>query len=175
MLQDLRVYKRVALRATAISISASKKYQVAGFGEGDRTSIGGFVDGKHKPTIKEISSALSGKAPLWDGLVDFLVKEHGVRGELAYGGAKYGWFLGFRKGGRPLADLYPGMNNFTVQVVLGRVATQAALSVRFGKHVQEVFDNARQLYDGRWLFVPVRSRRDLEDVKVLIDKKANSK
>jgi len=138
-------------------------------------SIGGFVDGRHKPTAKEMNAALSDKAALWKDLVDFLEKGHGVRGQLSFGGAKYGWFLGFRKGGRPLADLYPGLGAFTVQIVLGRAATELALMLRLGKHVQEVFDNARQLYDGRWLFVQVRSKRDLEDVKLLIDTKAKSK
>lgn len=137
-------------------------------------SIGSFVDGKRKPTMREIRATLSGKAQLWDELVDHFVKEHGVRGDLSYGGAKYGWFLGFRKGGRPLADLYPGVNAFTVQIVLGKIATQDALTLRFGKHVQEVFESARQLHDGRWLFVQVRSRRDLEDVRLLIDTKAKS-
>jgi hypothetical protein len=138
-------------------------------------SIGGFVDGKRKPTEKEIGDALGGKALLWDDLVDFLDRKHGIQGQMSFGGQKYGWFLGFRKGGRPLADLYPGDGTFTVQVVLGKAATAVALKLKFGNHVKEVFDNARQLYDGRWLFVPVRSKRDLEDVKTLIDTKASVK
>ncbi|MCU0851899.1 MAG: DUF3788 domain-containing protein [Thermoplasmata archaeon] len=138
-------------------------------------SIGGFIDGNRKPTAKEIGDALGSKAPLWDDLVGYLDQKHGVQGQLSFGGQKYGWFLGFRKGGRPLADLYPGADTLTVQVVLGKAATAEALRLKFGRQVQEVFDNARQLYDGRWLFVPVRTKRDLEDVKTLIDTKASAK
>lgn len=138
-------------------------------------SIGGFVDGKHRPTAKEIVAALGDKTQLWDGLVDHMVRQHGVKGQMSFGGQKYGWFLGFRRGGRPLADLYPGARVLTVQVVLGREATALAKALRLGKHVQQVFDNARQLHDGRWLFVDVRTMRDLEDVKLLIDTKARVK
>jgi hypothetical protein len=138
-------------------------------------SIGGFVDAKHKPSMEEIQAALGGKADLWDELVGFISERYDVKGELSFGGSKYGWELSFRKGGRPLADLYPGSGTFTVQVVLGRAATEKATHLRFGPHVNDIFDNARQLYDGRWLFVPIRSKQDIEDIRLLIDAKVQSK
>ena len=138
-------------------------------------SIGDFVDGKRRPTGKEIESALGEKAELWNDLSRYIADEYSVRGEIAFAGAKYGWELGFRKGGRPLADLYPGTGRFTVQVVLGRAATEAAKQLPLGSNVKKVFDNARQLYDGRWLFIPVRTKRDVADIKRLIEAKVRSK
>jgi hypothetical protein len=138
-------------------------------------SIGGFVDAKHRPSSAEVESALAGKAVLWNDLLDHLSKTYDQKGALNFGGPKYGWELSFRKGGRPLADLYPSNGFFVAQVVLGRAATEAAKKLPLGEHVRSVFDGARQLYDGRWLFVPVRTKRDLEDVKLLIDAKVRSK
>jgi hypothetical protein len=112
---------------------------------------------------------------LWSDLVKHISTAYGVPGILSFGGLKYGWELGFRKGGRPLADLYPADGYFVAQVVLGKAATSMAGQLRLGDHVREVFDGSRQLYDGRWLFIPVKSKRDVEDVKLLIDVKVTSR
>jgi len=71
--------------------------------------------------------------------------------------------------------MFPGRNTFTVQIVLGRAASEQAARLEFGKSVREIFDNARQLHDGRWLFIPVRSKRDLQDIERLIAAKMESK
>ena len=62
-----------------------------------------------------------------------------------------------------------------VQVVLGRTAVPLAGALDLGKNARMVFDNARQLQDGRWPYVPVNPNRDLEDVKRLIAARAESK
>jgi len=139
-------------------------------------TIGELVDGKHQPSAREVRSALGDtKGEMWDALVRFVTDEYGAKGELVFGGAKYGWEMNFRKGGRPLVSMFPGRNTFTVQIVLGRAASEQAAKLELGKSVREIFDNARQLHDGRWLYVPVRSTRDLQDVKRLIAAKVESK
>ena len=62
-----------------------------------------------------------------------------------------------------------------VQVVLGRTAVPLAGALDLGKNAGMVFDNARQLQDDRWLYVPVRPKRDLEDFKRLIAARVESK
>jgi len=139
-------------------------------------TIGGLVDGKHKPSPREIQTALgTTKGEMWDALVRFVSDEYGAKGELVFGGAKYGWELNIRKGGRPLVSMFPGRNTFTVQIVLGRAASQQAARLELGENVREIFDNARQLHDGRWLYIPGRSKRDLQDIKRLIATKVESK
>lgn len=139
-------------------------------------TAGGLVDGKHRPSAREIRSALGvTKGEMWDALVRFVSDEYGAKSELVFGGAKYGWELNFRKGGRSLVSMFPGRNTFTVQIVLGRAASEQAARLELGKSVREIFDNARQLHDGRWLFIPVRSKRDLQDIKRLIAAKVESK
>ena len=139
-------------------------------------TVGGLVDGKHKPSAREIRTVLgTTKGEMWDALVRFVSDEHGAKGELVFGGAKYGWELNFRKGGRPLVSMFPGRNTFTVQIVLGQAASEQAARLELGKSVREIFDNARQLHDERWLYIPLGSKRDLQDVERLIAAKVESK
>jgi hypothetical protein len=143
---------------------------------GPSMTVGGLVDGKHKPSIREIQSALgTTKGEMWEDLVRFVSDEYRAKGELVFGGVKYGWELNFRKGGRPLVSMFPGRNTFTVQIVLGRAASEQVVRLELGKGVREIFDNARQLHDGRWLYIPVGSKRDLQDVERLIAAKVESK
>jgi|APIni6443716594_1056825.scaffolds.fasta_scaffold11155_3 hypothetical protein len=138
-------------------------------------TIGALLDGKHRPSKKDIQASLGASNDLWDDLVKSISTDHGVRGDLEFGGAKYGWALEFRKGGRALVSMFPAEGYFTVQIVLGKAAVPLADALDLGKNARWVFDNARQLYDGRWLYMPVRTKRDLEDAKLLIAAKVESK
>lgn len=138
-------------------------------------TVGALVDGRHRPTKKDIRDSIGSKSGLWDDMVKSVSDDYGVRGNLEFGGAKYGWALEFRKGGRALASMFPGKSSFTVQIVLGKAAVPLADALDLGKNARMVFDNARQLQDGRWLYVPVRSKRALEDVKRLIAARVESK
>lgn len=74
----------------------------------------------------------------------------------------------YRKGGKTLMSPTPDDGGFTVLVVLGEKETKAARELDLGEHVRRVFEDARQLRGGRWLFVPVESERDLEDIEALL-------
>ena len=137
--------------------------------------IGTLVDGKHRPTSKDIATVLGKSSRLWDALVGFISEDFGIKGQLEFGGAKYGWALEFRKGGKPLAALYPADQMFVVQIVLGRDASIEAGKLELGSSVRRVYDSARQLHDGRWLFVPVRTIVEMEDLKRLIRVKVETK
>lgn len=70
--------------------------------------------------------------------------------------------------GREDVSLTPDRGGFTALVVLGEKETEAARGLDLGKHVRTVFEEARQLRDGRWLFVPVESERDVDDIEALL-------
>lgn len=150
------------------------------YGHGDSgpaslLTIGGFLDEKHRPTTEEIRAALGTKAGHWQELVRRMSEAHGVKGELEFGGAKYGWALEFRKGARPLTSLFPGKDSLIVLVVLGKDAVDLADRLDLGRNVRRVFDDARQLRDGRWLWIPVNSLRDSADVLKLVAAKLAAK
>jgi len=76
--------------------------------------------------------------------------------------------LRFRKAGKALLSMYPGQSSFTVQIVLGGTPAKQASSLKLGRNVRKVLENAHEFPEGRWLFVRVRSKQDLHDVQQLL-------
>lgn len=131
-------------------------------------STGIFTDKTHPPTPDEIAGALGAKKPLWDALVGFIAEHYQMPGELSFGGKNYGWNLWYRRSGKSLTTLYPCQSGIVVQIVLGKDQVEKALALNLGKHVGQVLRDTPQLHDGRWLFIKVKSKRDLEDVEQLL-------
>ena len=131
-------------------------------------TVGGFVDKNHQPTMKEIRTSLGSKKDLWDELIRFVEENHRVKSDFAFYGVNYGWAMRFRKGGKALLSLYPGKETFVAQIVLGETPAKKASGFKLGSNVRKVLENTRQLADGRWLFIRVKSRTDVGDIKNLL-------
>jgi hypothetical protein len=127
-----------------------------------------FMNRDHVPTESEIAEALGRSARLWARLTTYLADAYGIEPTYVPPSKSYGWDVKYRKGGRTLVSLTPDRGGFTALVVLGERESEAARALDLGDHVRGVFDSARQLRDGRWLFVPVESARDVEDVERLL-------
>jgi len=126
------------------------------------------MDPEHEPTQEEIAHALGTAAPLWNTLTSYVEDAYGVEPTWGRPSKRYGWDVKYRKGGRTLVSLTPDEGRLTALVVLGRVEAETAAELELGAHVRAVFDGAEPLHDGRWLFVPVESERDVEDVERLL-------
>jgi hypothetical protein len=131
-------------------------------------SIGIFTDKERQPGQVEIQAALGLAYPLWERLVRFIEDAYGLPGEISFGGRKYGWNIWYRKGGKSLASIYPQGGGFTVQIVLGREQVEKVAGLELGDGVRTVFENTPQLHDGRWLFIPVQSERDVQDIEQIV-------
>lgn len=128
-----------------------------------------FTDPKHKPTSEEIRSALGSCFPLWDRLTSFIEESYGIEGIWStWGPAKSGWNLRYRRHGKSLAALHPQQDRILTQIVLGKVQAERALQLQLGKKVSRILQRAPQLRDGRWLFIPVITASDAEDVEKLL-------
>ncbi len=127
-----------------------------------------FMDPEHQPTEDEIVDALGSKASLWARLTAHLDEAYAIEPTYVPVSRNYGWDVKYRKGGKTLVALTPDEGRFTALVVLGEKETEAARELALGDHVRRVFDEARQLRDGRWLFVGVESERDVEDIEKLL-------
>jgi len=131
-------------------------------------AIGYFAEKEKKPTKGEIAEALGAKAELWDRLLAFIESSYQIPQDLSFGGRKYGWNLWYRKSGKSLVSLYPQKGYFVAQVVLGKVELEKALKYKFGKNVSEILKSAPVLHDGKWLFIKVRTMKDVKDVEELL-------
>lgn len=131
-------------------------------------SVGLFVEKDHPPSSQEMLRALGPAGSLWEKLVQFITDNYQIPGEFSFGGKKYGWNLWVRKSGKTLTSLYPHQDHFIAQVVLGKDQAEQALQLDLGQNVRQVLEGAPQLHDGRWLFIPVHSEEDEQDVEQLL-------
>ena len=52
--------------------------------------------------------------------------------------------------------------------MLGKAEAEKAEALTLGEQVGKVFRETPQLHDGRWLFIPVTSDTDVDDVEQLL-------
>ena len=131
------------------------------------------------PTESEILETLGQPSGCWTALRTYLAETYEIEGDLKIGSEKYGWFLSFRKGGRPLCDMFPEKGAFTALVVLGGKETAQARAEldTFGPNVRSCLENSPSFHDGCWLWIRVQDPRDVEDIQrlVLMKRKPKSK
>jgi len=128
-----------------------------------------FTDPKHQPTPKEIRSALGSCFPLWERLINFIEESYRIEGAWStWGPAKTGWNLRYRRSSKSLTALHPQQERILVQIVLGKVQADRALKLELGEKISRMLQEAPQLRDGRWLFIPVASESDAKDVEKLL-------
>jgi hypothetical protein len=134
-------------------------------------TIGLFTEKEYQPTMTAVLEALGGKRSLWEGLTQFIADNYPIPGKWSFGGKNYGWNLWYRKSGKTLVTLYPQKGCFVAQIVLGRDQVEQALTLQLGKNVGTVLTETPQLHDGRWLFIKVKTAKDVKDIQQLLQVK----
>ena len=134
-------------------------------------SISAFFDKEHQPTPREINDALGSRQPLWQQLMQFISDNYQLPGELSFGGNKYGWNIWYRRSGKTLVSLYPQQKYFVAQIVLGKDQVEKAFQLKLGQNVRTVLEETPQLHDGRWLFIKVKTEKDVKDIQELLQVK----
>ena len=131
-------------------------------------SIGIFTDKDHPPTMKQILTALGDQRSAWEEFVAFVRAKYPSQAEWKFYGKNYGWALRFRKSGKALLSLYPAQDSFIVQVILSEATVQATRDLKLGKCVRQVIERAHPFPEGRWLYIPIKSKKDVKDVQQLL-------
>jgi hypothetical protein len=128
-----------------------------------------FLDREHPPTEREVHAALGEAATeLWDEIVQVLEHDLGARRRYRWDGRRSGWSVPFTRAGRPFVTLTPEHGAIAALVVLGRAEADAAAGLPLGQQVRDLFASSSQLHDGRWLFLTIASREDMEDLVRLL-------
>ncbi len=139
-------------------------------------AFGIFTDKNNQPTAAEFGSILGNKLPLWQELAEFIRDNYPTDEDIKFMyGQKYGWALRFRKKGKFLVALYPLINGFTVQIILNTEAIKNAQKMKLGKNVQLTIEHAKPYPEGRWLFIPVKLKKDIRDIQQLLTLRAGVK
>jgi hypothetical protein len=131
-------------------------------------SISIFSDKEHHPAMSEVFDALGSRQPLWDKLTRLISDNYSIPGEWSFGGKNYGWNIWYRKGGKTLVSLYPQKESFVAQIVLGKDQVEKALKLGLGRNVGTVLKETPQLHDGRWLFIKVKTEKDVKDIRFVV-------
>ncbi len=134
-----------------------------------REPFGCFIDRTQEPGNAMLRAVLARASAAWDDLETHLAGAYGLEGSLHFMyGKRYGWALRFERGGRLLLAMYPNRGHLTVQIILGRAQVAVADAMSLPSSLRHVLDAATDYPEGRWLFVPVKTRKDAQDVKALI-------
>lgn len=131
-------------------------------------SVGIFTDKAHAPTAEQIFEAIGSRRAAWEEMLQVIRECYARQEDWRFYGKNYGWALRFRKSGKALLSLYPAEGSFTVQLILSQADVDTAHGLKLGKHVRQVIEQAHPFPEGRWVFVPVQSEKDLRDVQQLL-------
>ncbi len=131
-------------------------------------AYGAFIDKAHSPSPEEIQSCLASQWTAWQELNRFVQEGYKTSGELKYYGKNYGWAVRYKKGGKSLISLYPSKDAFTAQIIFTDAEMQQAKATGIGDGIIQIFEKANPYSEGRWLFIPVRTAADLQDIKKML-------
>jgi hypothetical protein len=137
-------------------------------------SIGIFNDKKSCPDNNKIINVLGKKKNVWIEFIDFIRENSSKLEDLRFYGKNYGWALRFRKNNKVLISLYPSKDSFIAQIILGKTESETALKSSLDMKIKKIIEGATEFKEGRWLFIPVKNRKDIKDVKYLLSLKINS-
>ena len=135
-------------------------------------TIGIFTDKQQPPAPEEILAMLGRSRSAWENLTQFVRETYSHQEDLRFYGKNYGWAVRFRKSGKSLIAFYPAQDSFTVQIILGEAAVAQALALKIGRQVRQIIEAAHTFAEGRWLFIPVKTAKDIKDIQVLLSLKS---
>jgi hypothetical protein len=139
-------------------------------------SVGLFTDKNNRPTEAQIYEAIGRRLPLWHDLISLIREQYPVEEDFRFlYGKTYGWALRFRIKGQLLVSLFPTQGGFTAQVNLSPEDIEKALTMNMSKNVHFAISRANPYPEGRWLFIPVETKKDFNDVKRLMVMRVETK
>jgi hypothetical protein len=131
-------------------------------------SKGVFTDKTHRPTETEVIEAISTVKTLWNNLTSFIEDNYKIAGEYKFYGKNFGWALRYRKSGRVLISLYPGKDEFMVQIILNGGEVEKALKLDLTPDTRKIIEETAPIREGKWIYLNVNPEKDVNDIKNLI-------
>lgn len=140
----------------------------------DPTSSSVFTDKTAEPTESRLARALGATAPIWAELRGYLEEEYGtLTDEWKFYSTKSGWVRKTLLKERNLFFFTPLDGYFRLGFVFGDRAVAAAEASGLAEEIKEELRSARKYAEGRGLVIDVRSSKDIEAVKTLVEIKVS--
>ncbi|MBI4878331.1 MAG: DUF3788 family protein [Planctomycetes bacterium] len=129
-------------------------------------ALSAFDDKACPPVERTLEEALGRASGLWCRLKDDLQAAYGpLLEEWSFSGKAYGWSFRLKQKKRVLVYMTPCRAHFLASFALGEKACLAAHAMELPASLLAIIDAAPQYAEGRGVRIPVRSKRDLENVE----------
>jgi hypothetical protein len=134
-----------------------------------------FLDRSFQPDPERLSDVLGESFNLLQQVREYLSQTFGeIVEEWKFYGAKSGWLLKMLKKKRNLFFVIPMQDFFVISFVFGDKAVAQIFETDLPDELKSTLQNARKYAEGRGLPIEVRSEKELEQIKTLVDIKVNS-
>jgi hypothetical protein len=139
-------------------------------------SVGFFTDKSIQPGPEDIKRVLGSCLPLWDELLAHIRGAYHPLEDFKFlYGKNYGWGVRFRLKSKLLTSLYPADGHFKVQVILNPAEVEMVQGMGMGNNITRTIDEATPYPEGRWLFIPVNTSTDIQDILRILELHAGKK
>ncbi len=134
-----------------------------------------FMDKSIQPDDSRLAHALGENAIFWEAIKQHIVQKHGeVNEEWKFYNTKSGWTLKVLLKKRNLFFFRPLQGFFRLAFVFGDKAVSAVERSDLPEDIKNELKNARKYAEGRGIRIEVKSQKDVEHVKKLIDIKVSN-
>lgn len=134
-----------------------------------------FMEKSIQPDDRQLARVLGKKSPFWEAIKQHIVQKHGnFTEEWKFYSTKSGWTLKVLLNKRNLFFFVPLQGTFRVAFVFGDKAVAAVEKSSLTEKLKNELSNARKYVEGRGLRIEVRSQKDVEHIKKLIDIKVGN-
>jgi len=129
-----------------------------------------FDDKSVKPDEKALLKAIGKTAGHWQKIKINLENEYGeLIEDWKHYGQKTGWLLKVLRKKRNLFFCIPLKESFRIAFVFGEKAVSAVQSSNLPESIKLELKNARKYAEGRGLRIDVKSARDVENIRKLVE------
>jgi hypothetical protein len=134
-----------------------------------------FMEKSIQPDGRRLTHALGERAILWETIKNHIAQKHGeVNEEWKFYNTKSGWTLKVLLKKRNLFFFVPLQGSFRLAFIFGDKAVAAVAKSDLPEAIKNEIKNARKYAEGRGLRIEVKSQKDVEHVKKLIDIKVGN-
>lgn len=136
-----------------------------------------LLNKQETPSDNQIHNYIGSRVELWDSIHTYVKAHYEFKPELVFFTKKYGWTIRYRRSGKTLCYFFPEEDAFSILIVLGakEAANLETMRHEVNDNIMTVFDTTEQLHDGRWMWVRILDKSDLESLILLLNAKKKPK
>lgn len=134
-----------------------------------------FDDKNKKPNNKMLSEVLGKASILWEKIKNHLTSEYGeLIEDWKFYNQKSGWILKTLRKKRNLFFFIPFLGYFKISFVFGDKAISLIEKSDLPQNIKVTLKNTKKYVEGRGIQIDVKSSKDVEIVKKLVEIKLNN-